>query len=875
MKTNTRPPQLWERFFRWFCHPDFYEELEGDLLEHFYENLEEQGLFFAQKAYRKDVLMLFRPSVIKQLQFTFLHQISPDMLKNYFKSAWRSLFANRFTSLLNVLGLSLGLACFMFILLYVWDETHFDNFHQKGEAIYRVNRINAETGEGGTVTSYPFMQALQASFPQIAQMVRLGGDGIVVYTDDEYFVEEGFYWSDSTFFEVFSFPLLQGSAATVLHEPNALVLTERMAKKYFGVQDPIGQSLIIKIRDAGQKINFKVSGVVADPPANSHIQFNFLAPISKSLQVYPQFVNWWTLNWLHTYALVPDATAVAAIEDRIPALLKKHLGEKAPKNLTLEFQPLSAVYLHSDHLSGRQLKGSQRNVFLFSSIALFILLIACINFINLATARSGKRSKEVGVRKVLGARRGQLIAQFLTESFLITAISLTVALMAVRILLPFFNVLASKSLTFETFAQSGFWWILSALLVLVAIVAGLYPAFYLSRFKPVKAIKGIHKTGRLQNISLRQALVVLQFVISVFLIIGTLTIQRQLKYAHRSSLGFDKAHLLAIPVEDQEAISKIGLLKEEFGRGKGVAEVTMSGENLPSKMNNNWNIEWTGLSPERREVANVVAIDADYFEVLGIPFLEGENLRHSQRPDSSKIIVNQAVLDMIGWKKGLNRELTIGDIKGNIVGVVDNFHYTSFHQDIEPTVYFSRSPGFFSSPDNLILRIDGHQVKAALEDLEQRWDAFGFEQSFSYAFVEDAFNALYESENRFFTLFQIFAFLAIFISCLGLIGLSTFTLEQRTKEIGIRKILGASVLDLSFMVSKSFLALVLIANVIAIPLAYLVMGRWLENFSYHTNLAASLAFTALLISILITLLSLAYQVFKHTLENPVEALRYE
>lgn len=875
MKVNARPPRLFERFFRWFCHPDFYEELEGDLLEHFYENIANQNLPFAKKAYRRDVLALFRPSVIKQLRFSFLNQISPDMLKSYFKSAWRSLLANRFTSVLNIMGLSLGLACFMFILLYVWDETHFDNFHQKADSIYRVNRINAETGEGGTVTSYPFMEAIKESFPQITQLVRLGGDDIVVYSDEEYFVEEGFYWSDSTFFEVFSFPLLQGSTASVLHEPNNLVLTAQMAKKYFGEQDPIGKSLIIKIRDAGQKINFKVSGVVADPPANSHIQFSFLAPLSKSLQVYPNFVNWWTLNWLHTYAVVPDAGAVASIEKQVPVLLKKHLGEKAPKNLGLEFQPLSEVYLHSDHLSGGQLKGSQRNVFLFSSIALFILLIACINFINLATAKSEKRSKEVGVRKVLGAMRGQLIFQFLAESLLITSLSLAAALLIVRFLLPFFNGLAGKSLEFEVFAQNGFVWMLTALLVLVAIISGLYPAIYLSRFKPVKTIKGLHKTGKLQTVSLRQVLVVFQFIISVFLIIGTLTIQRQLKYVHRASLGFDKSHLITVPVEDQEAQAKIGLLKEELSRGIGVVEAAISGENLPSKMNNNWSIEWTGMAPERREIANAVAIDSDYFEVLGIPFMEGGNLRPVQQPDSTKMIVNKALLDMTGWEKGLNQEITVGDIKGTIIGVVEDFHYTSFHQHIEPTVYFSRSPGFFSSPDNLILRVEGNQVKASLEDLEQRWDDFNLEQSFSFSFVEDAFNALYESESRFFTLFQVFAFLAIFISCLGLIGLSTFTLEQRTKEIGIRKILGASVFDLSFMLSKSFLALVLIANVIAIPIAYLVMGKWLENFSYHTNLAFSLVLIALLISFLITMLSLAYQVFKHTLENPVRALRYE
>jgi len=796
------------------------------------------------------------------------------MLKNYFKIALRTLRRYRGYSLINVGGLALGMACCLLILLYVSDELRFDRFHEKADQIYRIERLDLERGTAGNNTAYPVAPAFEAAFPEIIHTVRMGRDPVQVTREDVSFREERFYWTDSTLFDVFSFSLLRGDPRTALAKTNAVVITEAMAQKYFGTDDPLGQILTVKVYDGNRVLPLEVTGVLENVPDHAHLQFDFLASMATGIDIYRRFETMWGLSWVKTYVLLPEGYPTDGIAERIPALLDQYYGEGTSDRMAMHLQPLTRIHLYSK--AGSDTPGDIAYVYLFASIALFILLLACINFMNLATARSAQRSKEVGMRKVLGAYRAQLAGQFMGESIMLAGLALLLALVVVAGLLPFFNDLTGKNLTLDVLGNGFFLLSLGGLALGVGVVAGSYPALFLSGFLPVEALKG-RSAGRSGHAALlRKSLVVFQFSISIVLLIGTVVVHRQMSFLQASNLGFDQAQLLIIPVEDRSVQANMEPLKAALGQQAGVQQIAMASEALPSRMNNSWGVRWEDVPEEEAVTMHVVAVDYDFFEMLGTTFVEGRNFAEAFATDATAgFILNEAAAKTIGWQKADGKALNVGGREGVVVGVVEDFHYQSFHREIAPVVYLMLPGTFRASPDNFIVRIAGSNVSGTLAGLKATWEQFSPEQPFEEVFVDQAFASLYQAEQRFTQLFNAFTLLAVVVACLGLLGLSSFMAERRTKEMGVRKVLGASTQRLMLLLSKEFIQLVLVAFVVAMPLAYFAMLRWLEEFAYRVELSWWMFLLAGLAALVIAWLTVGYHAMKVALADPVKALRYE
>jgi putative ABC transport system permease protein len=793
------------------------------------------------------------------------------MLKNYLKIALRHLQRHKGYAFINVGGLALGMASCVLILLFVQDELSFDRFHEQVDEIYRVERVWLESGDVGDVTAYPVAPTLEATFPDIQRTVRFGSDPVQITRGDVSFREERFYWTDSTVFEVFSFPLLRGNPATAL-KTNGLVLTETMARKYFGDEDPLGQLLTVKIFDGNRLLTMEVTGVLADVPPHSHIQFDFLASMATGMEVYAQFEQEWGLNWVNTYVLLPEAYPVARIAAGMPAMIEQHLGAEAAEKTTFDLQPLTRIHLYSDAYSAS--KGDITYIYIFSSIAVFILLLACINFMNLATARSVQRAREVGVRKVLGALRSQLAGQFLGEAMGLAFVALLLALGLVLLLLPFFSGVTEKHLALDVFENRTLLLSLAGLTLFVGFVAGSYPALLLSQFRPLEVLKG--KASSSRGAVLRKVLVVFQFTISIVLLIGTVVVHRQMTFLRERNLGFDQEQLVVISVEDRAVQAKMEPLKAELARQPGVQEITMSSEGLPSRMQNGFSVRWEGLPEEEQVGMLVVSVDEDFFDLLDLPFVEGRNFSKDFATDAAAgYILNEAAARAIGWDTAVGKPLEVGERPGTVIGVVADYHYKSLHEEIAPVVYFILPGTYRASPDNFILRIDGTNMPGTLAALKAIWEQFSEEQPFAYNFVDQAVAAQYRADERFRQVFDAFSLLAVVIACLGLFGLASFTAERRTKEIGVRKVLGASVPGIVLLLSKDFTRLVLIAFIVASPVAYFAMERWLQNFAYRIDLGVGVFLAAGVLVLAIAWLTVSYQSIRAARVNPVESLRYE
>ena len=589
-----------------------------------------------------------------------------------------------------------------------------------------------------------------------------------------------------------------------------------MAQKYFGNDDPLGQILTVKVYDGNRVLPLEVTGVLENGPHNVHLQFDFLASMATGIDIYRRFETMWGLSWVHTYVLLPEGYPTGLITEKIPPLLDQHIGEGASERMAMQLQPLTRIHLYSK--AGSDTPGDIAYVYLFASIAVFILLLACINFMNLATARSAQRRKEVGMRKVLGAYRAQVAGQFMGESIILAVLALLLALVVVAGFLPFFNDLTGKNLALDVFGNGFLLLSLGGLALGVGVVAGSYPALFLSGFLPIDALKG-QVTGRSGHAALlRKSLVVFQFAMSIVLLIGTVVVHRQMVFLQARNLGFDQEQLLVIPVEDRSVQANMEPLKAALGQQAGVQQIAMASEALPSRMNNSWGVRWEGVPEDEAVTMHVVAVDYDFFEMLGTTFVEGRNVAEAFATDATAgFILNEAAVKTIGWEQAAGKALNVGGREGLIVGVVEDYHYQSFHREIAPVVYLILPGTSRASPDNFIVRLAGGTVAGTLAGLKATWEQFSPEQPFEYVFVDQAFSALYQAEQRFAQLFNVFTLLAIVVACLGLLGLASFMADRRTKEMGVRKVLGASTQRLMFLLSKDFIQLVLVAFVVAVP----------------------------------------------------------
>ncbi len=790
------------------------------------------------------------------------------MFGNYFKVAWRNLIRNKAFSVINILGLTVGLVCSLLILLWVWDERRIDNFHEQGNRLYLVYERQFVDKEVFASYKTPGMLAneMKHAIPEIAYASNFS------WIDDspDRFAFEGnnkilkfdACYADSDYFKMMSYPLIEGNVATVLNTPGSVCISEKMAKSFFGsAAAAMGKTLRYDNRN-----NLVVTGVFKDLPQYVSAKFDCLIDWSSFLHEN---------NWAKDWGNVGPNTIILLHKDAVPqkvaAKIKNFLVKYNNPNYRaeLELQRYGDSYLHANFKAGYLSGGRIEYVRLFSIVAVFILLIACINFMNLTTARSARRAREIGIRKVAGAARPVLVRQFLSEAMLVTALSVLLALMLVCVLLPFFNQLSGKQIIFP-FSNIYFWCSLVGLTIITGLAAGSYPAVFLSSFKPLAVLKGTLKLGS-SDINLRKGLVVVQFTLSIVFVTGTIVVSRQVKYIQETNLGYNRENLVYLPIEGDLA-ARYPVFKQEALNAPGIKMVSRIGEAPTSIGSSTWGIEWNGKLPGDNQMFTQTAVGYDFVKTLNLKMVAGRELSKDFASDSAGYLVNEAALRIIGYKDPVGKPLSMWGRKGTIVGVLKDFHFSSLHDPIHPLIVWN---GEKDNYGNILIRTEAGKTKEALASLERICKSLNPKFPFTYTFSDDAYQKTYNSEMVVSKLSAVFSFLAIFISCLGLLGLAMFTAEQRTKEIGIRKVLGAGVVSLFTLLSKEFITLVIIAFFIASPLAWWMMNKWLQGFSYKIDMEWWMFVLAILLITGIALLTISYQTMKAILMNPVKSLKGE
>lgn len=793
------------------------------------------------------------------------------MLRNFYKIAFRNLWRHKWFSLINIAGLAIGLTAGFLIFLYVSFELSYDGFHSKGDRIYRVVADVKTPSEviQGNITSWPVAPNLKAEFPEIESAIRINEMEALVRRGDFKFTEEEMIAADDSFFTTFDFPLLQGNKETALQKPFTAVISESIAQKYFGEGDPIGKTL--EIFDEGHSI--EITGVMEDMPVNSQIQGQIvLSIVTFSQNLYEGVDEQWGNFSPTTYILLAPNTDPKQLEAKFPAFLEEKAGSKMKESqmfVSLFLEPFEEVYLQSAR--GGSVQGSINNVYIFGMVAIFILVIACINFINLTTARSVERAKEVGIRKVVGAQKTHLASQFIGESVIICLVAAIFTFIFVSLLLPYFNQMAGKTVAKNIFSEPSYILILFGVAIGLGLISGIYPALVLSSFRPVSVLKGKFSGGS-RGIFLRKGLVVSQFTISIILIIGTLVIYNQMQFMRNTDLGFDKEQIVVLrpnrnPAQDalQQAIHKI-------------PEVKASGFGSSVPGGNNYSA-YSEIENKKGDlqIANidVFFVDFDYVPTIDIEVVAGRSFSRDFASDTTQaMLINESTVQLLGYasaEDAIGRRFRQWGREGKIIGVVRDFHIASLQEKIEPLT-------MRIEPDRtplLAVKIEARNVPGTIASIEQEWNKLLPQQPFDYYFLDEFFDRQYRTEQRFGTLFLNFAILAIFISCLGLLGLASYSTLQRRREIGIRKIVGASVSGIVNLLSIEFLKLVLIAFVIASPLAWFLMNKWLQDFAYRINISWWVFAVAGITAIFIALFTISFQTIKAAITNPVKSLRTE
>ena len=802
------------------------------------------------------------------------------MFKNYLKVALRSFQRQKGYSFINMAGLAVGLACFLLISLFVRFELSYDTFHEKADRIYRVGTEAPGSYRFGTNryvdTSAPMVAALMDEVPEVEYATQIEINGVALRRGNDLFPEEGIY-ATRHFFDVFSFELLQGDPRTALVEPGSIILTASLAQKYFGEEDPMGKTL----SDGWglDESTFTVVGVVADPPPNSHFTFDFLLSMTTSSN-YRHLLEtdqWNVSNYL-TYVSLRPGYDLPAFREKLVALGQKYLGrigyyQDNPDEIPIYFpQALTDIHLHSDLNNEIDTEDNITYVYLFSAIGLLILLIACINYMNLATARSLQRAKEVSVRKAMGAQRVQLVGQFMGEAMILSTAALGLAVGLVYLLLPSFNALTAREMSLEWVEQSGFWLTVLALGLGVGFLAGSYPALVLSGFAPVSVMKGVLKRGA-GKMTLRNGLVVAQFAITTALVVSTFVIHQQLHYFRTANTGLDRDHVVLIRAGDGAVMAQYEALKQTLSRHPNVLGVTASRQD-PTEIGS-WaeSTSWEGIEEGQQISFFQSAVQPEFVELFGIELVEGRDFSERVTADTHEgLLINETMARQLGWETAAGKWLNFQGQRRHIVGVMKDFNFRSFHEATAPLVLHLGRDWPFA---RVLVKVRPERMQATLAHLEATMATFSPASPFIYEFLDDAYNNMYRAEVRLGRLFSYFTGLALLIACLGLFGLAAFMTAQRTKEIGVRKVLGASLADILVLLSKDFFKLVVLAFIIAAPLAYLAMQRWLEGFAYRIDLGPALfLFTGGLV-FLVALLTVSYQSIKAALADPVKSLRYE
>jgi len=810
------------------------------------------------------------------------------MFRNHFKTAWRNLMKYKFISFINLFGLTIGLTCCLLILTYILNELSYDKYNKNADNIYRVTRTfyngNGEATLKLSTVSPPFGYYFPTDFPEIQKMTRLLNYGTVpLRYKDKLINEQNVYFADENLFDVFTVDVVKGNPKTVLNDPFSVMLSEETAKKYFGNEDPVN-----KVIRANNQFDIKVSGVFRAFPSNAHMHPNMLVSFNtlRDSAVYGEEglrTNWGN-NSFFTYLLLPPHYNIESMKAKFPAFLDKHMeGQYGPnkpsKFTTLDLQKLTDIHLYSHTDYEAEPNGDIKRVYVFSAIALFVLLIACINYMNLSTARSALRAREIGIRKVVGARRKGLVFQFLSESILLTWAAIIIAFVLLYLTLPWLNKVSGQQLSVSILLK---WQVLVPLFAspfVVGFISGIYPALFMSSLQPVQTLKGLFKVGG-TNISFRKVLVVAQFAISIILIITTVIVFQQLHYMQNASLGYDKEHIVTMPYNPQ-LNEQYESFRNTLLQNPVVKDVGRSSRIPTGRLLDGMGAQAPGsdsMVPVKADI-RFVATDYDFIPTYGISMAAGRNFSRTYGTDTAGFVLNEAAAKAVGWKlpqEAVGKDFVYGGNKGRIIGVMKDFHFESLHQTIAPIIFIMPAPAPNQSFYNAIsIKISGQNIPSALATIKQTWQRYLPELPYQYTFLDENFATLYESEQRQETIFTTFACIAIFIACLGLFGLSAFAISQRVKEIGVRKVLGANTTTIVTLLSKEFLKLVVIAAIIAFPVAWFAMHNWLQDFAYRIHIQWWVFVIAGIAALFIALATVSFQAIKAALANPVKSLRTE
>lgn len=854
-KKHLYPPQaaswLIERMF-----PDSGKcSILGDMIEIYRYLVGDKGLCRARLWFWGQCIKAFPSFVSGELYWRF------SMLKNYLIITLRVIKRHKGFIFFNFIGLTIGLTSFLLILLFVRFEFSFDRYHKETDSIFRVIVDTHEFYRGKdqvSVTPAPLAAAIKNEFPEVEEAVKIREQGVLIRHKEQIFSETVIY-ADPEILDLFTFPIVSGDKKTAMKAPYSLLLTRQSAEKYFGDQDPIGQILSIDNRP------YHVTGILENIRENSHFHFDFLSPFSSFVDIRGEERvvrwSWWSF---YTYVKLREDADPAQFEPKLTELLRIH---SADSTQTLRLQALKDIHFYGRTNFDMEPYADIRNIYLFSAIALFILLIACFNYMNLSTARASRRAKEVGMRKVVGATRKNLIRQFLAESFLFTLVTFFLSIGLVRLLFPAFGHLINRKMEFSMILQGGTSFFLLGVVVFVGLISGLYPAIVLSSFRPVTILKGDYKVSARASFFLRNSLVSLQFVISIALIFCSLVVYKQLQFIKNKEIGLVTDFTMSVYCYDDTDV-----IRREFESYPGILDVTACSQDPINITSANMG-GWEGKSKEENLIVYQLSIDYNSFDFLGIQLLEGRNFSRERALEGKSYILNEAAVRAIGWEDPIgNRYGFEGGDLGTVIGVVKDFHFAPLNLKIEPLAISLLSG---ESGARFLLKVASEDISGTIAFVESTWKKIYPDRVYRYSFLDDNLDRMYRSERKLGTMFTYFTILAIVIAGLGLFGIASFTAEQKTKEIGIRKVLGASVSGISFLLTRNFLRLVIIANLVAWPLGWFIMQKWLQNFAYRTNISPIVFVSSAFMAVGIALLTVSYQAIKAALADPIKSIRNE
>ncbi len=865
------PPRWADIFLEWYCSKDYIEEVQGDLHEWFLHRVKRQGLTTARLLYFIDVIRFMRTYRLKSIEELSQHSNTAAMFNNYFITSWRSLVKNRTFSAINIIGLAIGMTCCILITLFVQFELNYDRRNKNADRIYRAV-VDLQANDWA-ISAFPLGALLKENFPEVENFARIKPvEPFVTNEEREVKIKQKVFYADSAVFDVLDIELISGNVETALVKANTMVLTEERAKAFFGDEDPMGKTLMME----GNQNPFVITGIFKPLPSNSHVHIDAMASSLSFAPMQPDFENpWGYLTNHYTYFVMPENFDHEAFGTKVSTFLDEYheLTPDDPRN-SITFQPLTSIHLHSNRGLEIEANGNVNTIYIFSAIAFFILLIACINFMNLSTAQSLRRAKEVGIRKVVGSKKGQLVFQFLSESILVSIFALVISVGLILLIVPEFNEISGKQLVINPMENLQVVAIFLGITFFAGIFAGIYPAFFISAFQPVKVIKGTY-LGNAAGQYLRKGLVVLQFAIAFVIIVGTYVVNSQLDFMLNKNMGFDREQTLVVRMPSDS----IGghMIKNELLKLSGVHSITRFNE-VPGKMVNTSTVWYEGAERDQGENVYMFSGDPDLPQTLGMTMLKGNYFTEDTQQFYREFVINEKAVEHFGWtlENAVGKLMNFGgrseEEPGMVIGVISDFHFKHLHEVIDPLVMYLE-PQYEGR--HMGIKINSGDLSQTVSAIKSRWEELLPAYEFQYQFLDESFDSLFDQEKRLGQMFGIFAGLAIFISCLGLFGLAAFTLQQKKKAVAVRKVMGASISSIVTMTSKDFLKPVVLGMLLAAPVAYFSMNTWLQGFAYNVGFNLIVFVYALAVGVGVALLTISFHCFKAAITNPVDSLRNE